>query len=118
MKLNASVLPDNATDKSVTWKSSDEDVVKVNSNGEVSAIKSGQAYVTASTSNKKDTILIRVEDDEKEENKDSTTNVTNANAKGTSNDTSKSQKGLGGVLALGVLGGTGYFGYKKYKSMK
>ena len=118
IKLNASVLPDNATDKSVTWKSSDEDVVKVNSNWEVSAIKAGQAYVTASTSNKKDTILIRVEDDEKEESKDSTTNVTKANAKGTSNDTSKSQKGLGGVLALGVLGGTGYFGYKKYKSMK
>ena len=118
IKLNASVLPDNATDKSVTQKSSDEDVVKVNSNGEVSAIKPGQAYVTASTSNKKDTILIRVEDDEKEENKDSTQNVTNADAKGILNDTSKSQNGLGGVLALGVLGGTGYLGYKKYKSMK
>ena len=44
--LTATVKPDDATDKAVTWSSSDESVVKVD-NGKVTAIKSGKATVTA-----------------------------------------------------------------------
>ena len=44
--LTATVKPDDATDKTVTWSSSDESVVKVD-NGKVTAIKSGKATVTA-----------------------------------------------------------------------
>ncbi len=44
--LMATVLPENATDKTVAWSSSDESVVKVD-NGKVTAIKSGKATVTA-----------------------------------------------------------------------
>lgn len=49
--LIAIVSPDNATDKSVTWKSSDESIVTVDQNGNVDAIKRGNAIVTATASN-------------------------------------------------------------------
>ncbi len=45
-QLTATVKPDNATDKNVTWSSSDESVAKVD-NGKVTALKSGKATVTA-----------------------------------------------------------------------
>lgn len=48
--LTATILPENATDKSVTWSSSDESVVTVQ-NGVVSAVGAGQAIITASSSN-------------------------------------------------------------------
>lgn len=49
--LTATVKPDDATDKAVTWSSSDESVVKVD-NGEVTAVKSGKATVTAKSGGK------------------------------------------------------------------
>ena len=45
-QLTATVKPDDATDKTVTWSSSDESVAKVE-NGKVTAVKSGKATVTA-----------------------------------------------------------------------
>ena len=47
--LQATVTPETATNKLVTWSSSDERVVKVNANGTVSAIAGGKATVTATT---------------------------------------------------------------------
>ena len=47
--LTATVEPGNATDKSVSWASSDEKVVKVSQTGEVTAIGTGHAQVTATT---------------------------------------------------------------------
>ena len=44
--LTATVKPDDATDKTVTWSSSDESVARVD-NGKVTAVKSGKATVTA-----------------------------------------------------------------------
>ena len=44
--LTATVKPDDATDKTVTWSSSDESVAKVD-NGKVTAVKSGKATVSA-----------------------------------------------------------------------
>ncbi|MDE6650561.1 MAG: Ig-like domain-containing protein, partial [Muribaculaceae bacterium] len=49
--LTASILPENATDKTVTWTSSDTSVATVSSNGEVTAIKAGSAIITATSSN-------------------------------------------------------------------
>ncbi len=48
--LTANVLPDNATDKHVTWTSSDESILTV-SDGVVVGVKAGKATVTATTDN-------------------------------------------------------------------
>ena len=45
--LVATILPETTTDKSVTWKSSDEAVATVDTNGKVSAVKVGKAIITA-----------------------------------------------------------------------
>lgn len=45
-KLTATVLPENASDRSVTWTSSDTSVVKVDNNGNVTAVGKGEATVT------------------------------------------------------------------------
>jgi hypothetical protein len=55
-KINATVLPDTATNKNVTWKSSDDSIVSVDANGNITANKPGVATITVTTSdgNKKD----------------------------------------------------------------
>lgn len=47
--LKAAVAPDTATDKSVTWKSSDEAVATIAADGTVTAVKAGTATMTATT---------------------------------------------------------------------
>ena len=47
--LTATVLPETATNKSVTWTSSNEAVATVNANGVVTAIALGEAIITATT---------------------------------------------------------------------
>ncbi len=49
--LIAIVRPENATDKTVVWSSSDEQIVTVDQNGVVTAIKQGNAIITAETAN-------------------------------------------------------------------
>lgn len=51
VQLTATVKPDNATDKNVTWTSSDESVAKVD-NGRVTAVKAGKAMITAKCGDK------------------------------------------------------------------
>ncbi|MBD5358539.1 MAG: Ig domain-containing protein [Bacteroides sp.] len=48
IQLNVTVLPDNATDKSVKWSSSNESVATVNENGLVKLIGEGSAVITVS----------------------------------------------------------------------
>lgn len=52
-KLNATVAPADASDKSLTWTSSNNAVATVNSNGVVTAVAKGTATVTVSTINGK-----------------------------------------------------------------
>ena len=47
--LTATVLPNNATNKNVTWSSSNIDAVTVNGNGVVTAVAYGTATITAKT---------------------------------------------------------------------
>lgn len=47
--LTATVLPGNATDKGLTWKSSDSSIASVSSEGVVTAIKEGRATITVTT---------------------------------------------------------------------
>jgi uncharacterized protein YjdB len=48
-QFTASINPDNATDKGVTWESSDPTVAAVDENGKVTAVKVGTATITASS---------------------------------------------------------------------
>ncbi len=54
VKLNASVLPDDAEDKSFTWSSSNPDIASVDEDGWVTAVKAGDASVTATTADGSD----------------------------------------------------------------
>ena len=49
--LTATVSPDGATDKTVTWSSSNTDVATVDANGKVSAVSAGSATITATATN-------------------------------------------------------------------
>ena len=48
--LTATVSPDNATNKSVSWKSSATDIASVDRSGKVTAVKVGSATITVTTS--------------------------------------------------------------------
>lgn len=52
-KLSATVLPNSATNKSVSWSSNNEAVATVSTNGTVTANKAGTAVITARTANGK-----------------------------------------------------------------
>ncbi|MCR1949439.1 Ig-like domain-containing protein [Clostridium sp. DSM 100503] len=49
LELKASISPANATNKEVTWTTSDEKVAKVDENGKVTAIGEGKATITVTT---------------------------------------------------------------------
>lgn len=49
LSLTATVLPENAFDKNVTWTSSNETVAKVSDKGEITAIKSGNVQITVTS---------------------------------------------------------------------
>ena len=61
--LVATILPENATNKTVTWESSNTAVATVDANGKVTAVAVGEATITATTadgSNKSSTCKITV----------------------------------------------------------
>lgn len=49
LQLQATVLPEAGTSKTLTWESSDEAVATVNSRGEVKALNTGTCHITATT---------------------------------------------------------------------
>ena len=49
MQFTATVLPNNATDKSVTWSSSNTEVATINQSGLLTGLKDGTTTVTATT---------------------------------------------------------------------
>lgn len=51
MKLSVSVAPENATDNSVKWSSSDESKATVDAAGNVTALATGEVTITATASN-------------------------------------------------------------------
>ena len=61
--LVATVTPDNATNKAITWSSSSDAVATVDNNGKVTGVKAGSATITATTEGggKKATCALSVE---------------------------------------------------------
>ena len=115
--LTATITPYNATNKDITWKSSDESIATVSTLGEVIAKKGGIVDITASTSNgKTSTIQINVKEEKIAEN-NTTTNTTLINKNNTTNNTTSKEESntVGGILLLGILGGSGYLIYKNKK---
>lgn len=117
--LTAVITPDNATNKEITWKSSDDSIATISATGEINPKKAGIVYITASSSNgKTDSIKIEIKEEEKMEN----VNITKTSAvEGNTASNNISTNGgedsnpLGGLATLGILGGLGYWGYGKFR---
>ena len=61
VQLTATVLPANATSPTVSWKSNNEQVVKVDSNGKVTIIAAGETTIEAKAGEKTFTVQVKVE---------------------------------------------------------
>ena len=59
--LTATVMPENTTDKTVTWTSSDESVATVDKTGKITAVKKGSATITAACGTVSATCAVTVE---------------------------------------------------------
>ena len=58
--LSATVTPEDATDKTVTWSSSNEAIASVDQNGKVMAVKEGNATIVAKAGEKEATCSVTV----------------------------------------------------------
>ena len=119
--LTATITPDNATDKSITWKSSDESIATISTTGELIAKKPGIVDITVASSNgKTSSIKINIKETPKTNNiiTKTSTNVQNNIVNNTSTKNKEDSNPIGGILALGILVGGGYAGYKHYKNKK
>lgn len=58
--LKAEVLPKEATDKKITWTTSDENIATVSSSGNVKGVKVGSATITATADGKSVTCTVKV----------------------------------------------------------
>ena len=61
VQLTATVLPSNATSKTVTWTSKNEQVVKVDSTGKVTIIGAGETTIEAKAGEKIFTVQVKIE---------------------------------------------------------
>ena len=61
IQLAATVLPANATSKTVTWTSKNEQVVKVDSSGKVTIIGAGETAIEAKAGEKTFTVQVKIE---------------------------------------------------------
>ncbi len=60
VKLTASLLPANATEKTVWWISNDKNIATVDTQGNIKGIKAGECYVTACTKDGEKTAVCKV----------------------------------------------------------
>lgn len=129
-QLKVNISPNNASNKKITWKSSNEEIATVNSQGIVKANSPGKVKIVAtSTNNIKDEIEIKIENKEiiDTQNMLNTQNNSATNARkytsntqsnhitNTNKDGKERSNMAAGIITLGLLGGGTYLGYKKFK---
>lgn len=100
-QLTATVTPENAANKSVRWRSNDENIVAVDANGKLTAIDSGIATVTVTTEEGNFTALCKVTvtdpdatNTETETKPDGSTVTTVEDVNGSSSTTTVDQNGV------------------------
>ncbi|RYQ36068.1 alpha-amylase, partial [Bifidobacterium pseudolongum subsp. globosum] len=59
-KLSVTVSPENATDKTITWASTDDSIATVDASGVVKAVKAGKATITATADGKSASVTVTV----------------------------------------------------------
>ena len=87
LTLTATVTPDNATNKKVTWKSDKTDIADVDANGKVTAKAKGTATITVTTEDGGKTAKCVVTVDEKAPEFTAVTDITGIPGKMTEGDT-------------------------------
>lgn len=100
LTLKATITPTNATNKKVTWKSSNTKVASVSTNGKVTAKNSGTATITATTVDGA---------------KKATCKITVKNVSGSTTNTSEP---ISGYVWIPVNGGTKYHAKSTCSNMK
>ena len=117
--LTVTIIPSNATNKKITWKSNNEEIATVSATGKVTAKKPGIVKITATSSNGKTSVTeINIEEQPKvESNNIINTSTLSKNDPSNTNkkDNQEGSNPLAAVISLGILGGGGYFVYKQYK---
>ena len=58
--VTATVSPEDASDKGVTWKSSDPSVATVDSSGKITAVAPGEAVITVTTTDGEKTATVKI----------------------------------------------------------
>ncbi len=84
-KLTVTIKPTDATNKNVTWKSSNPKIATVDENGKVKALKPGKVTITATAkdgSKKYGSITITIEEEEEEEPTETNVAVTGVKIQG------------------------------------
>ena len=62
-QLIANIMPENATNKKVSWESSNSDVVSVNDSGKITAVDEGEAKITVTVDGKSAICNVTVKED-------------------------------------------------------
>lgn len=88
IKLKATVTPDNASNKTVVWSSSNQNIAKVDQNGNVKGLKAGTVTITVTTSDGgyKATYTVTVKANKNNTNNNNSSNNNNSQ---TNNNTEK-----------------------------
>ena len=103
-QLNVTISPENASDQTVTWTSSDQSIVTVDENGKITGVKPGTAAITVTTANGLTatcTVTVTAAGSNPDDKPGGSTGEDGGNGPQTGDSTSSSAL-LAGTIALGV----------------